>query len=278
MCGVVGIFLKNAEHYDRLGVYMSNILDALTSRGPDSVGVAIYDTDAPADRTLYSLYHPNADIDWVKELQDLPGLGNMEMDLARVGHYGFVRIQNGRSDVAKWLETNRPDFVVMGEGQALRVVKQAGAFSEISTLYGFDRMRGSHAIGHTRMATESAVSTAHAHPFSAGDDICLVHNGSLSNHNRLRRQLTATGMKFQTDNDSEVAAKFIASRLREGLTLKDALEECLDALDGFYTFAVSTRDGFAVLRDPIACKPATMAETDDWVALASEYRALCDLP
>ena len=128
------------------------------------------------------------------------------------------------------------------------------------------------------MATESAVSTGHAHPFAAGDDICLVHNGSLSNHNRLRQRLEAEGLIFQTDNDSEVAAKFIASRLRAGATLKDALEECVAALDGFYTLAVSTRDGFAVLRDPIACKPATMAETDDWVALASEYRALTDLP
>jgi amidophosphoribosyltransferase len=139
-------------------------------------------------------------------------------------------------------------------------------------------MSGTHALGHTRMATESKVTTAGSHPFSTGMDLCLVHNGSLSNHNRLREQLREEGIVFQTENDTEVAAGYLSWRLREGATLEHALNGCLDDLDGFYTFAVGTRDGFAVLRDPIACKPAVMAETDDWVAMASEYRALDALP
>jgi hypothetical protein len=139
-------------------------------------------------------------------------------------------------------------------------------------------MGGSHALGHTRMATESRVTTEHSHPFSTGLDLCLVHNGSLSNHNRLRRVLQREGIRFQTDNDSEVAAGYLTWRMREGATLEQALEHCLDDLDGFYTFAVGTADGFAVLRDPIACKPAVMAETDEWVAMASEYRAIAVLP
>jgi glutamine phosphoribosylpyrophosphate amidotransferase len=105
-----------------------------------------------------------------------------------------------------------------------------------------------------------------------------VHNGSLSNHNRLREQLARHGERFQTDNDSEVAAAYLASRMRAGDTLQGALENGLKDLDGFYTFVVGTRDGFAVIRDPIACKPAVIAETDDWVAMASEYRAIAPLP
>ena len=122
------------------------------------------------------------------------------------------------------------------------------------------------------------MTTEHSHPFSTGLDLCLVHNGSLSNHNRLRRRLRREGIQFETDNDSEVAAGYLTWRLREGATLEQALEGCLEDLDGFYTFAVGTADGFAVLRDPIACKPAVMAETDDWVAMASEYRAIAVLP
>ena len=130
-------------------------------------------------------------------------------------------------------------------------------------------MTGSHAIGHTRMATESAVTTEHSHPFSTGEDLCLVHNGSLSNHNQLRRWLRRQGVEFQTDNDTEVAAGYLTHRLREGANLREALEAGLTDLDGFFTFAVGTREGFAVVRDAVSCKPAVMAETDDWVAMAS---------
>jgi glutamate synthase domain-containing protein 1 len=139
-------------------------------------------------------------------------------------------------------------------------------------------MAGTHAIGHTRMATESAVTTAGAHPFTTGPDQCLVHNGSLSNHCSVRRELARHGLAFQTDNDSEVAAGYLTWKLHDGWSLAQALESSLDTLDGFYTFVVGTESGFGVLRDPIACKPAVMAETDRWVAFGSEYRALVDLP
>jgi glutamate synthase domain-containing protein 1 len=122
------------------------------------------------------------------------------------------------------------------------------------------------------------VTTLGAHPFSTGVDQCLVHNGSLSNHNDMRRVLRREGLSFETDNDSEVAAGYLTWRLRQGETLGTALEHALDALDGFFTFVVGTESGFGVLRDPIACKPAVMAETDAYVAFGSEFRALADLP
>jgi glutamate synthase domain-containing protein 1 len=144
--------------------------------------------------------------------------------------------------------------------------------------FGLDGMRGSHGIGHTRMATESAVTTEGAHPFTTGLDQCLVHNGSLSNHNAVRRDLMHEGLSFATDNDSEVAAGYLTWQMSRGASLREALTSALSDLDGFYTFVVGTESGFGVLRDPIACKPAVMAETDDYVAFGSEYRALVGLP
>ncbi len=166
----------------------------------------------------------------------------------------------------------------MSAGTTIEIFKEMGRPEQFAARFGLADLQGSHALGHTRMATESRVTTEHSHPFSTGLDLCLVHNGSLSNHNGLRRTLRREGIVFQTDNDSEVAAGYLTWRLREGASLDEALEGCLDDLDGFYTFLVGTADGFAVLRDPIACKPAVLAETDDWVAMASEYRAIAVLP
>jgi amidophosphoribosyltransferase len=177
----------------------------------------------------------------------------------------------------KWLIDNVPEATVLSQGPSIEIFKGVGDPNRIAARLRLAARRGSHAIGHTRMATESAVTIAGSHPFSTGTDTCLVHNGSLSNHNRLRSTLRREGIPFRTDNDTEVAAGYLAWRMREGATLEQALDGCLDDLDGFYTFLVGTADGFAVLRDPIACKPAVLAETDDWVAMASEYRAIAVL-
>jgi amidophosphoribosyltransferase len=177
-----------------------------------------------------------------------------------------------------WVREQRPDLRVMSAGEVIEIYKETGLPDEFARAFSLEDFRGTHALGHTRMATESRVTTEGSHPFSTGLDLCLVHNGSLSNHNRLRESLRREGIEFQTENDTEVAAGYLAWRLREGATLEQALEGCLSDLDGFYTFAVGTADGFAVLRDPIACKPAVLAETDDWVAMSSEWRAIAVLP
>ena len=172
----------------------------------------------------------------------------------------------------------RSDLRIMSAGQVIELYKDVGLPELFAATFELANLEGSHALGHTRMATESKVTTEGSHPFSTGLDLCLVHNGSLSNHNTLRRMLRREGIEFQTENDTEVAAGYLEWRLREGASLEQALEGCLEDLDGFYTFAVGTADGFAVLRDPIACKPAVLAETDDWVAMASEYHAIAVLP
>ena len=180
--------------------------------------------------------------------------------------------------VSEWVEANLGGIKITSLGSAIEIFKEKGLPDQVVEKFGLRSMTGTHALGHTRMATESAVTTEHSHPFSTGLDLCLVHNGSLSNHNQLREKLRSEGIRFQTDNDSEVAAGYLTWRLGQGASLNEALEAAIVDLDGFYTFAIGTREGFAVLRDPIACKPAVLAETDDWVAMSSEYRAIAQLP
>jgi len=278
MCGIAGLFSKSSAIEESLGAHLSAMLGQLADRGPDSAGVALYRDPAPSGSCKVSLFSPEEDYPWHelrKELSESFGeVGDPEV---RATHALFVVDDDG-DQLQRWLAAQHPELRVMSVGQHIEIYKEAGDPRDFVVRFGLDQISATHALGHTRMATESRVTTEHSHPFSTGLDLCLVHNGSLSNHNRLRVFLRGQGIQFQTDNDSEVAAGFLTWRLSEGDDLKTALERCLTDLDGFYTFAVGTADGFAVLRDPIACKPAVMAETDDWVAMASEYRAIATLP
>ncbi len=277
MCGIAGLFSKSLDVSDRLGSHLGDMLLQLSDRGPDSAGVAIYRDPAPSGSSKVSLFSPDPEQDWgaVRDaLNDAFGAGEPE---PRASHAVIV-VETDAAEAQNWLRERYPELRVMSAGQAIEIYKEMGSPRDFIRAFDLAGMSGSHALGHTRMATESRVTTEHSHPFSTGLDLCLVHNGSLSNHNRLRRRLRAEGIEFETDNDSEVAAGYLTWRLREGASLEQALEGCLEDLDGFYTFAVGTIDGFAVLRDPIACKPAVMAETDEWVAMASEYRAIAVLP
>ncbi len=254
------------------------MLVQLSSRGPDSAGAAFYREPAPPGWCKVSLYSPDRDPRWKALGGDLEAeFGDTSLSAVRATHAVFV-IAAEAEDVEAWLSLRHPEFTLMSAGATIEIYKEIGLPDDFVRRFSLAEIAGSHALGHTRMATESRVTTEHSHPFSTGLDLCLVHNGSLSNHNRLRRTLRREGIHFRTDNDSEVAAGYLTWRMREGATLEQALEGCMDDLDGFYTFAVGTADGFAVLRDPIACKPAVMAETDDWVAIASEYRAIAVLP
>jgi glutamate synthase domain-containing protein 1 len=277
MCGIAGLFSKSLDVSESLGSHLGDMLLQLSDRGPDSAGVAFYRDPAPAGSSKVSLFSPDPEQDWqgVRDALDQAfGAGEPE----RRGSHAVIVVETEAGEAQAWLRERYPELRVMSAGQAIEIFKEMGRPEEFIKTFELAGMHGSHALGHTRMATESRVTTEHSHPFSPGLDLCLVHNGSLSNHNRLRQRLRDEGIHFQTDNDTEVAAGYLTWRLREGASLEQALEGCLEDLDGFYTFAVGTIDGFAVLRDPIACKPAVMAETDDWVAMASEYRAIAVLP
>jgi glutamate synthase domain-containing protein 1 len=278
MCGIAGLYTKTDTLRSQLGFHLAAMLGQLSDRGPDSAGVAFYRDPAPDAWCKISVYSPAAEPDWA-DLADALAVrfGDASLSATRATHAVFI-VASAAEDVQAWLRATRPELTLMSAGQTIEIFKEAGLPTEFVRRFDLASIEGSHALGHTRMATESRVTTEHSHPFSTGLDLCLVHNGSLSNHNRLRRSLRKEGIHFQTDNDSEVAAGYLTWRLAQGATLEQALEGCLDDLDGFYTFAVGTAEGFAVLRDPIACKPAVMAETDEWVAMASEYRAIAVLP
>ena len=254
------------------------MLEQLSDRGPDSAGVAFYRDPAPTGWCKVSLHSPSPTPEWENLTAELQvEFGEASPPKVRATHAVYA-IAAEAEDAEAWLLERHPELTLMSAGRSIEIYKEAVLPTEFVKRFALGEIAGSHALGHTRMATESRVTTAGSHPFSTGLDLCLVHNGSLSNHNRLRRTLQREGMVFRTENDSEVAAGYLTWRLREGASLEQALEGCLDDLDGFYTFAVGTADGFAVLRDPIACKPAVMAETDEWVAMASEYRAIAVLP
>jgi methylamine---glutamate N-methyltransferase subunit A len=278
MCGIAGLYSKTPAFQARLGSDLAKMLEQLSFRGPDSAGVAFYRDPAPFGSSKVSLFSDDPGYDWEGLHVELEvEFGEASEPRIRASHATFV-IAADAADAQAWLAVRRPELRLMSAGSTIEIYKEAGPPAAFVKRFALEEIAGTHALGHTRMATESRVTTQHSHPFSTGLDLCLVHNGSLSNHNRLRRALMREGIQFQTDNDTEVAAGYLTWKLREGASLEQALESCMDDLDGFYTFAVGTADGFAVLRDPIACKPAVMAETDEWVAMASEYRAIAVLP
>ena len=278
MCGIVGLFAKSSEIEERLGVHLAAMLAQMNDRGPDSAGVAVYRDPMPSGSSKLTLFSADPREDWAELAARLGDeLGDSSKPGVRASHAVLV-VDTDAADAEAWVRANRPDLRVMSAGSVIEIYKETGLPRDFAEEFRLTEFQGTHALGHTRMATESRVTTEGSHPFSTGLDLCLVHNGSLSNHNRLRENLRREGIGFETENDTEVAAGYLAWRMREGATLEQALEGCLDDLDGFYTFAVGTADGFAVLRDPIACKPAVLAETDEWVAMGSEWRAISVLP
>jgi len=278
MCGIVGLFAKTPEMAGKLGDYLSTMLIEMTDRGPDSAGVAFYRDPVPQGTVKLCLFSPDPGYPWRTLAADLARELGDKVDVRIRASHAVVVAHESFDVVKAWLACHHPELRIMSAGDTIEIFKEMGLPQDVVERFHLREISATHALGHTRMATESAVTTQHSHPFSTGLDLCLVHNGSLSNHNRLRGWLARHGIEFQTDNDTEVAAGYLTWRLREGASLEEALEDTVKDLDGFYTFAVGTRDGFAVLRDPIACKHAVLAETDDWVAMATEYRAIAALP
>lgn len=278
MCGIVGLYLKNQALENQLGALFAPMLEAMSDRGPDSAGFAIYGDEVPAGSVKVTMRHPDIGYAWDALAGKLASALGCDVDFFQNSTVAVFKIASEAPGALACISESAPEVLVLSAGRSIEILKEVGLPEAISAQFNLPGMRGSHIIGHTRMATESAVTMAGSHPFSTGEDLCLVHNGSLSNHNRLRLELERRGISFDTDNDSEVAAGYLTWRLREGDSLNRTLEHALDDLDGFFTFAIGTREGFAVVRDPIACKPAVLAETDDFVAMASEYQALTALP
>ena len=278
MCGIVGLFLKDKALEPQLGAMLTEMLITMTDRGPDSAGIAIYGSDAGglAKMTVQS---DSPDADFAGLAGELGETLGTPVTLAANDTHALLTLPAEKVEEARAALAARPGRIrVMSDGEVIEIYKEVGLPRDVADRFHLSSMSGTHGIGHTRMATESAVTTEGAHPFSTGPDQCLVHNGSLSNHNNLRRKLRHEGVRIESENDTEVGAAYLTWKMQQGATLGEALEASLTDLDGFFTFVVGTKDGFGVVRDPIACKPAVMAETDQYVAFGSEYRALVNLP
>ena len=278
MCGIVGLYLKNNELQNQLGKLFMPMLSLMGDRGPDSSGFAVYRGKNKENNKII-LYSSKKKYEWSNFKNELKNKFKSNFSISHIYTHAILEMKVESKTFREWMTVSFPELRIMSIGNTLEIYKEVGMPEEVMERFNVSQMSGSHMIGHTRMATESAVTTEGAHPYNTGDDLCLVHNGSLSNHNDLKRWLEKEkGIIFQTENDTEVAAAYLAYKINEGSSLVEALESSIEDLDGFYTFTVGTKSGFAVLRDPIACKPAVLAETDDWVAMASEYRAISRLP
>jgi len=278
MCGIVGLLVKNHALRDRLGELMVPMLTGMTERGPDSAGLAVYTAPVADGQHKISLYSGTHAVDWPEVLAELREEITLHQEIAINGNHAVLTTAAPPDRVIAWLAQRVPEVSVLSVGQCIDLYKDVGAPAEIAHRYRFLQLRGTHLVGHTRMATESAVTPAHAHPFTAGRDFCLVHNGSLSNPHLVRKHLEPLGIEFETDNDTEAACRFFEWRLREGDDLKEAVRRGFSELDGFYTFLMGTDAELLIVRDAFACKPAIVAETDDYVAIASEFRSLAHLP
>lgn len=278
MCGIVGLYLKNSELQPNLGAMFAPMLIEMTNRGPDSAGFAIYRRPVNGGRIKYTFAHEDEGFDWDGFVRAIEAHLACSVSHQVIGSHAVIITDADESSMRTVLAEGFADLTLVGAGHTVEIFKETGLPADVVRRFKLAQAEGSHAVGHTRMATESVVNLAGSHPFSTGDDLCLVHNGSLSNHNRLRDELKREGLSFRTENDTEVAAAYFTWRMRQGYSLEEALQAGIDDLDGFYTFCIGTADGFAVVRDPIACKHAVLAETDDWVAMATEFRAIAHLP
>ncbi|VEG58225.1 glutamine amidotransferase, class-II [Mycolicibacterium aurum] len=282
MCGIVGLHLRSPELYPRLGELLTGMLCEMGDRGSDSAGVAVYGdpTWSPPGQGCVSV----ADLGTGRTEEPdqvaaavAAALGG-EVDGVAVD-VSYVLSAGVDSDVLlRAVRAAYPGALVAGFGSDMAVLKGVGHPRALTDGWGLAKAQGWQGVGHTRMATESAVTPAGCHPYAVGPEQCMVHNGSFANHATIRRDLRAAGVPFDSENDTEVGARFIAKLLAEGRDVQSALKELCATFDGFYTLLVSNRDSFAVVRDAIACKPAVIAETEDWVAMGSEYRALAGLP
>ena len=279
MCGIAALQIRNPALRDSLGELMHGMLCEIVERGPDSAGLALYGSERltpSGSSAITAIGTADADELAIALARILP-----EGSTPTVVGYAESLLINATVDaptLEQAVRTALPQAHIIGRGSNVAVLKGVGHPVELAETYRLTEISGTQALSHTRMATESAVTAVGAHPFTVAEDLCLVHNGSFSNHASIRRRLRAEGVEFDSENDSEVAARYIAWRMAQGDDLTTALERLQQVFDGFYTLVVTTADSMAVVRDPIACKPAIIAETDDWIAMASEYRALAGLP
>ncbi len=286
MCGIAGIIYKDGAH--PIGTEMTQMLQSMKHRGPDSTGYALYGQPTNHVVMRYKLADANTPRDF--EYEDrlrrhraeverrLYSLGAQVKAIEEETEYAFRATLAYDGDLKRLadLVEDVPDVEVLSLGKSLEIVKDLGDAESVSEGYGLDEFQGTHAIGHVRMATESDVDISGAHPYWAYpfSDVAVVHNGQLTNYFQWKRRLERNGHRFQSECDSEIIAVYLAEKMTEGATLEEAMRQSLDELDGVFTYICVTEDALGVAKDEMAAKPLVLYEGDDLVALASEEIAI----
>ena len=277
MCGIAGILLKNGDSGIDTGPALIDMLDGCQHRGPDSTGFALYESGE--DGQLKLRFHVGSDneagdaIAALKEVFDEHGARVVEEERIAGSYRVVVRFSG---DLQKFSYAVEHAAKVVSIGESLEIVKDVGGAHDVDGTYDVHQFRGSHGLGHVRLATESDVKPEASHPFWATGfaDVAIVHNGQITNYWKMRRRLERRGFAFATDNDSELIAVYLADKMNQGIPLKDSLASSIDDMDGTFSFLVSTRDEIGYAKDRLAAKPMIMFENDDLIAIASEEVSL----
>ena len=288
MCGIAGIIYKNGNGAHRIGRDMTAMLQSMKHRGPDSTGYALYRAPAPELIARIKLADSTAprDIDFADDVRRrrreaearLRAAGAKVLSTDEINEYTFsatLEYHGELKHLADYVESV-PQTEVLSLGHSLEIVKDLGDARTVAGQYQLQDYFGSHGIGHVRMATESDVDIANAHPYWAYpfSDVAVVHNGQLTNYHQWRRRLEAKGHRFASMCDSEIIAVYLADRMAEGESLEDAMHHSLEDLDGVFTYICVSEDALGVAKDELAAKPLVLYEGEDMVALASEEMAI----
>ena len=288
MCGIAGIIYKNGNGAHRIGRDLTSMLQSMKHRGPDSTGYALYHAPSHELTVRINLADSTAprDLEFADDVGRrrretealLRAAGATVKSTEEVNEYTYSATIDYHGDLKRLADyvESVPQAEVLSLGHSLEIIKDLGDARGVSAAYQLDDYFGSHGIGHVRMATESDVDIANAHPYWAYpfSDVAVVHNGQLTNYHQWRRRLEATGHRFASDCDSEIIAVYLADRMANGDGLEDAMQRSLEDLDGVFTYMCVSEDSLGVAKDELAAKPLVLYEGDDMVALASEEMAI----
>lgn len=273
MCGIVGFLDKREQTDYPLGRTLLTMLQALSCRGPDSAGAALF--GGAADMQLRLYIPPEVDLDRAIALLRKDGVAVYQHYPGGI-HNAMICEGTDLTRLEQRIEALLPGSEVLCLGEYLKLFKQVGSPEQLEQTYHIGKLKGTHGIGHTRLSTESRVDLSHSQPFWAHGvpDLATVHNGHITNYHKLRRRFEHEGHRFYTDNDSEVIGVYLRDRLAAGRSLEGAMRSSLEDFDGSFCYLAASRDQFGFVKDRYGFKPLMLAETEDFVALATEEIAL----
>jgi glutamate synthase domain-containing protein 1 len=273
MCGIVGFLDKHEQPDFPLGRTLLTMLQALSCRGPDSAGVALF--GGRGEMRLRLSVPPETDRQTLTDLLQEEGLSILRSYRTGV-HDARIATEVDLKKLEQRIQHGLPGSEILCLGEHMSLFKQVGSPDELEAAYRISSLHGTHGIGHTRMSTESRVDLSHSQPFWAHGvpDLATVHNGHITNYHKLRRRFEQEGYRFYTENDSEVIGVYLRERMASGRSLEGAMRSSLEDFDGSFCYLAATHDQLGFVKDSYGFKPLILAETEDFVALATEEVAM----